>query len=463
MTKNHSIVALEHFIQATRDSGYRGTTSAIAELVDNALQAGASTIHVTVAAAEGPAFMKVQVRDDGVGMSPATLREALRFGGSSRFADRSGLGRFGMGLPNASLNQSRSVRVYTWQEPDTVWTSYLDIDEIAAGQMTEVPKPRKIRPEVLPGGPPRSESGTVVHWDRADRLDNRRVRTVARKLHVGLGRMFRHFIWGGAHILVGDERVIPIDPLFINTDSVTTGGVLEREWSCEVRNTMDPDSDTGVVTVQFSSLPVAAWSRWSKAEKQARGVTGGAGVSIVRRGREVDWGWFFMGSKRRQNYDSWWRCQIAFEPALDEAFGIAHTKQQIRPAAHLKEALTPFVEGVARELHAQVRAVHHHEQQMHGASHDEQLEDVVLLSNADPSRPFVSSRVDRDRVVAEVNPHHPIAASLMGKDKRIVGGILFAAAKAQAASSASDNGAIRRFIGRWSEELARVCNGTASS
>ena len=34
-----SIIALDRFIQSTRDSGYKGTVSAIAEIVDNALEA----------------------------------------------------------------------------------------------------------------------------------------------------------------------------------------------------------------------------------------------------------------------------------------------------------------------------------------------------------------------------------------------------------------------------------------
>jgi hypothetical protein len=36
-----SIIAVDKFIQATRDSGYKGTASAISELVDNAIQARA--------------------------------------------------------------------------------------------------------------------------------------------------------------------------------------------------------------------------------------------------------------------------------------------------------------------------------------------------------------------------------------------------------------------------------------
>ena len=43
-----SIVAVDRFIQATRDSGYKNTSSAVAELVDNAIQADATRIRITV-------------------------------------------------------------------------------------------------------------------------------------------------------------------------------------------------------------------------------------------------------------------------------------------------------------------------------------------------------------------------------------------------------------------------------
>src|SRR5258708_2959488 len=142
-----SIIALDQFIQATRDSGYKGTASAISELVDNSIQAGASRIAISVTAVasdEEEKAIEVSVLDNGCGMDLFTLRQALRFGGSSRFGDRSGLGRYGMGLPNASLSQARRVMVYTWQstgarpstgngrsraesEPSPVYLSYLDV------------------------------------------------------------------------------------------------------------------------------------------------------------------------------------------------------------------------------------------------------------------------------------------------------------------------------------------------
>ncbi len=84
----------------------------------------------------------------------------------------------------------------------------------------------------------------------------------------------------------------------------------------------------------------------------------GAGVSVVRSGREVDYGWFFLDRKRRENYDDWWRCEICFDPVLDEAFGITHTKQQIRPLDYLIEAIGSDVQTRAKALNGRVRQAH---------------------------------------------------------------------------------------------------------
>src|SRR5438094_7351329 len=80
-----SIIKLDSFILATRDSGYKGTNSAVAELVDNAIQAQSKSIHVDIYATQNENDnLVVRVLDDGYGMDPTTLRQALRFGGSSR-------------------------------------------------------------------------------------------------------------------------------------------------------------------------------------------------------------------------------------------------------------------------------------------------------------------------------------------------------------------------------------------
>jgi anti-sigma regulatory factor (Ser/Thr protein kinase) len=376
-TKNNgssAIVVLDKFIQATRDSGYKGTASAISELVDNSIQAGATCITICVTPASSSstgADIEVSVCDNGCGMDPFTLRQALRFGGSTRFGDRSGLGRYGMGLPNASLSQARRVTVLSWQSPgvvrgsgrarpnarpERVFTSFLDVDLIISGAMVEVPRPRAVTsiPAGLAG-----PSGTLVSWTQCDRLDHVRVSTIVRKLEADLGRRFRHFLWTGTRITINGNVIRPFDPLYLEPSNADTGGRLfGEELRYEICANNGDQRITSTVLVRFSELPVKTWHVLSNEEKRRVGIAKGAGVSIVRAGREVDYGWFFMGSKRRENYDDWWRCEIQFDPVLDEAFGIAHTKQQIRPQSYLMEALTPNIEATARLLNRRARKAH---------------------------------------------------------------------------------------------------------
>ena len=360
-TKDNSLVAIDRFIQATRDSGYKGTQSAIAELVDNALQAGADTIIIQIEPTpDSVDDIRVEVIDNGCGMNSATLQQALRFGGTTRFNDRLGLGRYGMGLPNSSLSQARRLDVHTWRSNRQAFTSFLDVDEIARGKIISVPEPVRttLPPKALAMG---FRTGTIVTWSRCDRLDYRKPTTIARKLQAFLGRVFRYFLWSGTIISINGEPIRAIDPLFLNEDSITKGGrpygvPLIYELEIPLRSTGEVAA--GTVSVKFSELPVAKWHKLPNEEKNALGILKAAGVSIVRSGREIDYGWLFMGDKRKENYDDWWRCEICFDPGLDEAFGITHTKQQIRPIQDLLQVLVPDLEATAKALNRRVRQAH---------------------------------------------------------------------------------------------------------
>ena len=508
MTDQFSIVALDRFIQATRDSGYKGTVSSISELVDNSLQAGASWVRIRLdiedSETEHPIVLRIS--DNGRGMDAATLRQALRFGGSSRFNDRSGLGRYGMGLPNSSFSQAQRVTVQTWTEPDQVLSSYLDLDEIASGELTVVPEP--VGSE-LPESAERADSGTVVTWSRCDRLDNRRISTLTRKLLSALGRKFRHHLWRGVELSVNGEAVRPFDPLYLSDDSVVTGAApFGEELVYEVAADPADPSRTGFVRVRFSELPVAEWSRLSNQEKRARGVAKGAGVSIVRAGREVDYGWFFLAGKRRENYDDWWRCEIAFEPVLDEAFGITHTKQQIRPLPHLVEALSGDMEAAARALNSRARRAHQEAKLSERFSASEQrasqvdgllkplppvtrpadarvLEGIGVASDAGStsgaayrivpkslsSTAFFTPARDAGRTVLVLNPHHPFYKQVYrplleseGKSEATVRGqlelLLLAAARSEAALEDEGHARAAQVLREsWSDTLSTFLNG----
>src|SRR5262249_12053357 len=151
-------------------------------------------------------------------------------------------------------------------------------------------------------------------------------------------------------ISLNGEQIAPVDPLFERTGDNLIGA---KRFGPELRYDVTiPDSPprTSAVLVRFTELPVNRWHQFSNAEKNSYGIAKNAGVSIVRAGREIDHGWYFMGDKRKENYDDWWRCEVRFEPALDALFGVTHSKQEIHPTERLTSILVPEIEAIARLL-----------------------------------------------------------------------------------------------------------------
>jgi hypothetical protein len=348
------LVSEEHFVLATRDTGYRTVAAALAELIDNSLQASATEIRVLVTDVDGSG-LSVAVLDNGCGMDAAVLGTALRFGGTTRFNDRSGPGRYGMGLPNSSVSRARRVDVYSWRRPGRVLHTWLDVDDVAGGRVRGVPAPRRM---ALPGWarPLAGPSGTLVHWTRCDRLEGRRVSTIVRHLHRPLGRMFRYFLWRGIALTINGDAVRPIDPLFLSAETPLAGATAYGDPLVYRVRCPGESRRTAKVVVRFVELPVAAWHDLSVDDKRRHGVVKGAGVSVVRAAREVAYGWYFLGRKRKENYDDWWRCELSFDPALDEYFGLTHSKQAIFPTPEIEAILTPDLEAIGHQLNARIRA-----------------------------------------------------------------------------------------------------------
>ena len=334
-----------NFIQAVRESGYLSLSTALAELVDNALQANAATVAVTISTEAATGLPQIIVEDDGSGMSRRELEDCLRFGGSARFNERSSFGRFGMGLPAASLSQARRVEVAAWRNNGRVLQVELDVDAIASGELAAL--------SARPVGRSSTRSGCRVTWSSCDRIDYQRLGWLERALRRDLGRMYRRYLSNGRTITLNGSSVEPEDPLMLERliDGATASVVFDQQ----VYELTAPGGGTSQVKVRFAMLPVHRWQSLDNVSKRRLGIVGGGGVSVLRAGREIAYGWHLMGGKRKENYDDWWRCEIEFDPILDEHFGITINKQGIRPSAELRDALAPELESIARILNARVR------------------------------------------------------------------------------------------------------------
>lgn len=351
------LVSEENFVQATRDAGYKDVASALGELIDNAIQANATRIEVFVMEQRdlrGQRVVNIGVLDNGSGMDAHGLHTSLQFGGTRRFGDRSGFGRFGMGLPNSSLSQAPRVDVFAWQCRGECLHTYLDVGEVASRKRRTIPRPTAA-PLPTWASDSAAGSGVLVLWSGCDRLKHRKASTVASWVRKALGRMYYYPLSEKLGLAVNGVPVEPSDPL-LRTAAGVDGGAVPFGEPLRYEIALPEGRGSSIVEVRFTELPVLKWASLPNETKRTLGIIGGAGTSIMRLDREIDSGWLLMGGKRKENYDDWWRCEIRFLPALDELFGVSHTKQGIRPSPELKAILEPELEAVARSLNARVRS-----------------------------------------------------------------------------------------------------------
>src|ERR1019366_5616421 len=133
-------------LESQRRNGYRNTASAAREIVDNAIEAGAKEVRVVFDKVKNRKGREVVTAvafiDNGSGMTERMSRYALTWGGGTHFEENEAefIGRFGFGLPNASINQTRLVEVYTRTGPNVlIMKAVLDITQVADHGLQSVP------------------------------------------------------------------------------------------------------------------------------------------------------------------------------------------------------------------------------------------------------------------------------------------------------------------------------------
>lgn len=374
------LVVSEAFVRGIRHIGYRSNVEAIAELVDNSIQAYAQRVDLIFSFAEaGQRTRPVQlaVLDDGHGMNPAMLRVAMMWGGTHRENDRNGLGRFGYGLPSATVSMGRRFTIYSKLKGGKVYAVCLDLDLLDAGEYCDKASGLYIpsaQPAVLPPfvsqeiarlHPGGWRSGTVVVIDKLDRLNWATVAGFRRNLIRQFGVAYHKLLTATAIYIDGD-LVQPIDPLFLSR-------------GCEL-NTLDDDhaqplepitlrirtedGAAGEIVLRYAWLP-PTFGAIDK-HRDAIGLNANArfpilkhyhGIIFSRNGRVLDvqsrtpWTTF-------TNNDRYIRVEVEFSASLDDAFGVTTSKQQVTVSQEMWEQLQAAgLPKAIEHLRAKVRNV----------------------------------------------------------------------------------------------------------
>jgi NACalpha-BTF3-like transcription factor len=336
--------------QTMRSVRYQDEGHAAGDIVDNAIESGATQVHVAFRT-EGTAIKEIAFIDDGSGIDPEFLPHATKWGGSSNEGRRNTFGRFGFGLPSASVNRGTRFSVYSRIDSGAAFTAVtVNLKALKVeGQVVSLPAPAE---EALPdwiaeyvqftdaetvvfdGG--LDAVRTVVVWSDLDRLawKNRQQATGRFREHLGI----TYAGWLDVCRLVVDHQAVePVDVLFTTPGYryYDISGYPKAEPQQSIRfEADDADGAKYEVTVRFSYLSVDAIdakvaSGGKGAPKKIRQSIRKAynGVFVTRNGRfiEVAQPPEFVWS----NYARQVGVALDFPPELDELFGVTPDKQTI--------------------------------------------------------------------------------------------------------------------------------------
>ena len=374
-----------------RASGFKNTAYALAELIDNSFDANAKKVHVVLLEKNIGGRRKIEeilVLDDGDGMSEEILQGALQFGNTTNsdideVVRTRRKGKFGYGLPNASLSQCQKIGVYSWKNKDAVNYVYLDLEELKQNESIEIPL---VVPQEFPahyegifGFLP--SSGTIVSWSHCDRLSHIRGDSIIKNSYDILGRLYRYLLAEGKSVIfsifeymptkhiyvqqIKNVKMRPNDPLFLMQDSTISlalwsesvpGGATGKSAEIYERFVSAPDK-CSPTSAPLSDYCHSFEFRWKgkvynfqittsvvlpdiQMPGQRDGGSTDVGkvygkkeaignISFVRADREIASGHFGGFYNRTVLPQRFWSLEVKFDANADDLLGVHNNKQGI--------------------------------------------------------------------------------------------------------------------------------------
>lgn len=335
-----------------RDIGY-DLAGAVADLIDNSIDANARNVTVDLVADGTDSWLRVS--DDGLGMAGKVLDEAMRYGSHAEYRDGA-LGHFGLGLKTASLSQCRRLTVASrGSERGRIAARRWDIDEVVRRDSWDLEKlGTAALDERLAACLPSGRTGTVVLWEKLDRLLPRRptngltarvLSNAAEDVRAHLAMVFHRFLDGDAYdhrhtltIVLNGQPLQAWDP-FARAEPQT------RQLPAQVVEFEDPDGHRIAIDVQPFVLPGQHLFSSSEAHRLAGGPNRWnrhQGFYIYRRERMIQAG----GWNRLRTLDEHAKlARIAIDLPLGEEERFAVDVAKMRVA--IPEELRPGLRALA--------------------------------------------------------------------------------------------------------------------
>lgn len=325
-------------VESLRYLGY-GNYEAIADLVDNAIDAEARHIKIRVQQRNNQPY--ISIADRGTGMVRDVLDQAMRLGSLTTRDLNSDLGKFGMGLVTASLSIAKKCHVIT-RTDEGCWSSAWDVDEIVAKNAflkhldTATPDEiRDLEQEIGEGN-----SGTILILTKCDNLGNSNMSAFASTLRNHLGRIHRYFIDAGCQIMINDQVVAAVDPLQLSDSGTET--VVDEVF--QIRVSEDGQEKQENVRARIVLVPENPAS-----ELEVGRSMKAQGFYVMRNQREI-MNAATLNFFTKHNDFNRMRGEVFFPGTLDRLVGVEFTKRQVNLEQSLYDQLANTLVPTCRTI-----------------------------------------------------------------------------------------------------------------
>lgn len=355
-SNGHELIpSAKRLMKSLRDLGY-DFSAAIADVVDNSIEANATLIAIDVDFDGDDSW--VRITDNGKGMEPPELREAMRYGTTREYDDED-LGKFGLGLKTASLSQCQRLSIASRTNPERAnITAYCwDLAHIEKTNRWEVLSLERTGLGPAIHNPLKESTGTVVLWQKLDRIlgfkhpygefARKKLMSMCRDAEEHLAMVFHRFLSGDVprkklKILLNGNEIKPWDPFSRDEPrvKVLTPIILKLEH----------EGISGSITLEPFVLPNQKNYSSPEAFKKASGPAKWnrqQGFYIYRANRMIQsGGWCRL--RTSDEHTKLARVALSFSPRLDEAFKINVAKMQVQLPSNIKEDIEKGVDAVIR-------------------------------------------------------------------------------------------------------------------
>jgi len=330
-------------LRGLRDLGYADSASSLCALIDNSLDARATSVEILLDVVGGR-VERIAILDNGIGMPAEMLGAAAAVGSTWQIADGRHRSRSGFGLPSAPLSVASRFDVYSRPRGAGLAALRFDLCELADSRAAPQAIAASALPQFVRLSPlalDRDDAcGTIVVLSKLDRLSHPEPDALLQSIRLRAGFAFG---LSSTRITAQRVRVQPIDPLFL------ARGAAGYSAGCALSGAVLTAAVSGSkVTLRTASLRNASPARSATAGERGRLAAAFPGLTVSRAGRRLA----TLGTTPVFDFAACpaVRAELDVPAELDHLLGASLSLQQVRIANRLWAALEQA--GASAHLHA---------------------------------------------------------------------------------------------------------------